>query len=129
MDTRWLSMELLMAWLVKHQEEIQAHMDAKKPACKPDKSWWIMVYLLLDFTEIVNMTFQAIQGMKTSVSSQEQTLKGLADQLCNKGHVKGPIMNIAPVNPDENTYVNATFHLKQGVVCTNLNAGVENRQH
>jgi len=33
--------------------------------------------------------------------------KGLADQLRNEGHVKGPIMNIVPVNADENTYVNA----------------------
>ena len=56
-DTHWLSMEQLMVWLVKHQDEVQRHMDTKNPACKPDKSWWIMVYLLLDFTEIVNMTF------------------------------------------------------------------------
>ena len=113
MDTRWLSMERLMAWLVKHREEVQAHMDTKTPACKPDKFWWIMVYLLLDFTEIVNMTFRAIQGMKTLVSSQEQMLRRLADQLRNEGHVKGPIINLAPVNADENTYVNATFYARK----------------
>jgi len=65
MDTRWLSMERLLAWLVKHREEAQAYMDSKSPACKPEKSWWIMVYLLLDFTEIVNVAFRSIQGMKT----------------------------------------------------------------
>ena len=113
MDTRWLSMERLLAWLVKHREEVQAYMDSKNPACKPEKSWWIMVYLLLDFTEIVNVAFRSIQGMKTLVSTQEQMLKGLADQLRNEGHVKGPIMNIPPVNADENTYVNGTFYARK----------------
>ena len=56
-DTRWLSMGRLLGWLVKHRIDVQQHMEAKNPPCIPDKSWWVIVYILLDFTDMVNITF------------------------------------------------------------------------
>jgi hypothetical protein len=80
-DTRWLSMQRLLQWLVKNRIAVQTHMEAKKPPCEPDKSWWVMVYILLDFTDIVNVIFRQLQGLTTLVSTQEQMLQKLADDL------------------------------------------------
>ena len=56
-DTRWLSLGRLLGWLVKHRISVYQHMEERNPVCRPDASWWIMVYLLLDFTEMVNAKF------------------------------------------------------------------------
>jgi hypothetical protein len=106
-DTRWLSMERLLAWLVKHRLRVVSHLESKQR--NPSKAWWVMVYLVKDFTEIVNVTFRALQGKTTLVQEQGNMLERLANQLRNEGEVKGPIMSIAPMESDETTYVKAPY--------------------
>ena len=103
-DTRWLSMERLLQWLKKHRVVVHEYMDTKNVACKPDVSWWIMVYILLDFTEVVNITFRQLQGMTTLVESQSQMLKNLAANLQLEGHVLGPLQAVPEAC--ETNYIN-----------------------
>ena len=78
-DTCWLSMGRMLGWLAKHQIDVQQHMEAKYPSCKPDKSWWVIVYILLDFTDMMNIAFWSLQGLTLLVSTQEFLRKELAD--------------------------------------------------
>ena len=110
-DTRWLSMERLLSWLVKHRLRVVSHLEEKQR--NPSKAWWVMVYLVRDFTELVNATFRSLQGKVTLVNEQENMLRTLANQLRIEGEVKGPIMNIAPMESDELTHVNGLYFAGQ----------------
>jgi hypothetical protein len=60
---------------------------------------------------MVNITFQSLQGLTTLVSTQEFTLKELADNLSCDGCVTGPIMQIALVVANEDTYVKGLYFM------------------
>jgi hypothetical protein len=60
---------------------------------------------------MVNITFQSLQGLTTLVSTQEFTLKELADNLSCDGCVTGPIMQIALVVANEDAYVKGLYFI------------------
>jgi hypothetical protein len=109
-STRWLSMVRLLKWLKKHRLRVCRYMDEKNPGCKPDLSWWVMVYLLYDFANTVSLACKSLQGLTTLMSHQDQVLGELANRLRQDGCVKGPVMNIAPVENDNDTYVNQVYY-------------------
>ena len=111
-STRWLSMERLLTWLVKHRLAVEDHMNEKNPTCKPDVSWWIMVHLLKNYTETVNVVARKIQSLTTLVSSQEQLLKDLVVTLKQDGFVKGPTNDIEDHN--EGRYIGGLYYADIG---------------
>ena len=101
----------LLKWLKKHRIQIFRHMDENNPPCKPDLSWWVMVYLLKDFANTVSMACQSIQGLTTLLTFQDHVLENLSNQLRHDGCVKGPIINVlAPMESDNDTYVNQCYY-------------------
>lgn len=110
-STRWLSMERLLNWLKKHRLRVCRHMDENDPQCKPELSWWVMVYLLKDFANTVSIACKSLQGLATLVSFQDQVLENLCNRLRHDGCVKGPIMsNIVPVESSDDTYINQFYY-------------------
>jgi hypothetical protein len=89
-DTRWLSMQKLLIWLVRNRHRLQQHFEEKKPACAPEKTFWIIVYVLKSFVELVNTCLVAIQGLSTMLIEQKQRLEKLVLQLIEDGGVEGP---------------------------------------
>ena len=110
-STRWLSMVRFLKWLKKYRLRVCRYMDEKNPECKPDLSWWVMVYLLNDFSNTASIACKSVQGLVTLILYQDQVLGNLANRLCQDGCVKGPVMNIfAPVENDNDTYVNQVYY-------------------
>jgi hypothetical protein len=89
-DTRWLSMQRLLKWLVLKRPCLQMYFEEKKPACAPQKSFWIIVYVLKNFLDTVNKCLVAIQGLSTILSEQTTRLKKLVGVLIEDCTVQGP---------------------------------------
>ena len=57
----------------------------------------------------MNITFYNLQGLTILVSTQEKMLRMLADDSCCEGCVKGPILQIVPMETNKDTYVKGTY--------------------
>ena len=100
----------LLKWLHKHRLQVCLHLNENNPPCKPDLAWWLMVYLLKDFAITVSLACKSLQGLGTLVLFQDQVLENLSNCLRHDGCVKGPMLNIAPVESDSDTYVNRHYY-------------------
>ena len=89
-DTRWLSMQKLLDWLVLKRPRLQRYFHEKNPTCSPDNSFWIIVYVLKAFLKSVNFCLTAIQGMTTLLNEQKIRLDTLISELIEDGYVEGP---------------------------------------
>ena len=89
-DTRWLSMQKLLKWLVLKRPRLQRHFEEKKPSCAPKNHFWIIVYVLKSFVDLVNACLVAIQGLSTLMSEQKERLNKLVAELIEDGGVDGP---------------------------------------
>lgn len=89
-DSRWLSMQKLIEWLVAKRIRLQVYYDEKKPACTPPNSFWIIVYVLKAFLRRVNTCLVAIQGLTTLLHEQKVRMEKLVEQLIEDGAVEGP---------------------------------------
>ena len=89
-DTRWLSMQKLLTWLVTKRPRLQRHFYEKKPACTPQQSFWVIVYVLKAFVDVVNVCLVAIQGLDTLLSQQKARIEKLIIELIEDCDVDGP---------------------------------------
>ena len=89
-DTRWLSMQKLLKWLVSNRPRLQRHFDEKNPPCAPEKSFWVIVYVLKAFVDTVNTCLVAIQGLTTLLIEQKKRLEKLIIELIEDCDVEGP---------------------------------------
>jgi hypothetical protein len=89
-DTRWLSMEKFLNWIVKNRPRLFIHFEDKKPSCAPSDSWYIVVYALNAFLDPINRCLVSIQGLTTLLSEQQQQLEELIRILIEDGFVDGP---------------------------------------
>ena len=89
-NTRWLSMEKFLSWLILNRPCLTCHFDEKRPSCSPTKSFWIMAYVLKGFVQTVNLTLVAIQGLSTLLNEQGKCLELLVNTLKEDCNVKGP---------------------------------------
>ena len=125
-DTRWLSMQKLLTWLVAKRPRLQRHFDEKKPACAPQKSFWIIVYVLKAFVGTVNRCLDAIQGLSPFVSEQKKRLENLVIELIEDCDVEGPNIfqsdNYSAVSGNYRvSYQNAELFIKdQDIFVANL---------
>ena len=108
-STRWLSMERLLLWLVKHRVAVEQFMFRKNPPCKPNIDWWIMVHVIKDFTTTVNIVSRKLQGQTTLVAEQDKLLKKLVEDLCDDGKVNLTTTIGAIDCPPAGRYINGLY--------------------
>jgi hypothetical protein len=89
-DTRWLSMKRVSAWLKKNRVRVFQHLDLKKPACAPPAGWWVGFLCVDSIATILSFTVQRPQGLSTLLSQQEAQLRGLLASLSELCTVEGP---------------------------------------
>jgi hypothetical protein len=80
-DSRWLSMDHLLNWLIDKQQDIQLHFCKQNPPCWPPDKWWREVYTLANIVEIINITFKALQGKQLLLDAQKEHLRKLQQEL------------------------------------------------
>ena len=125
-DTRWLSMQKILTWLVAKRPRLQRHFDEKTPTCAPRQSFWIIVYVLKAFVETVNRCLVAIQGLSPFLSEQKKRLENLVIDLIEGCNVEGPYIfqsdNYSVVSGNYRvSYENAELFIKdQDIFVANL---------
>ena len=64
-DTRWLNMIKVTTLFDKHWLAVAMYFKEKKPACIPDKSWWILLLVVHEITCIDAILCKSLQGHST----------------------------------------------------------------
>ena len=90
--TRWLSMIKVMNWFKKHRIDVQAHLDDKRPPCRPSSGWWVLMMAMHSFAQESSLVFTRIQGLTTLVSQQVAELSNLSRTFCRLVGGKGPLI-------------------------------------
>ena len=65
--TLWLSMGRFIGLACEALNCCAGAHGSKKTPCKYDKSWWVIVYVIPDYTDTVNIKFRSLQGLTTLV--------------------------------------------------------------
>ena len=112
-DTRWLSLGNVCKWFCKHKVDILENIEEKKPACKPEKEWWLYVAACETIIKEVNMVFVSGQGLTSLVGEQRKCLDKLKRNLLE---IVGGRQVIFEEADDENNYI------ADGFVVTKENA-------
>jgi hypothetical protein len=90
-DTRWLSMQVFLSWIIANRSCLQLYFKEKKPACSPDDKWWIVVFSLHAFVSTFNLCLKKIQGLTTLLCKQKHRINELSKTLIKEGYVDGPV--------------------------------------
>ena len=102
-DTRWLNMIKVTTWFDRHRLAVAAYLEEKKPACKPDESWWILLLVVHEIAGIAAISCKSLQGHGTLLCNQHHTLKRLVDEINSKVGVVGRLSDAQRGAIDETT--------------------------
>lgn len=63
-DTRWLSMEIILEWFVKNKILLVAYFEETNLPCPPNASFWIAVHVLHDLSTCQNSVSSVCRGFQ-----------------------------------------------------------------
>lgn len=93
-DTRWLNMIKVTTWFDKHRLAVAAYFEEKKPACMPDESWWILLFVVHEIAGIAAISCKSLQGHGTLLCNQHHTLKRLIAEINSKVGIVGSLSEV-----------------------------------
>jgi hypothetical protein len=83
----------VLKWLKVNRIRLMLHFSTKRPACTPPTEWWLIVIIIQALVDRIEITFSAMQGMKTLVCEQRQLLTTLAHDIQARCNIEGPMTN------------------------------------
>jgi len=98
-----------LKWLGENRLTLVEHMETYQPSCRPDLEWWVMVYILLDFTAVVKKALKSIRDLITLVSEQTDVFQKLVGTLRSEGYVRGPMVAGDVIQEAEDRYINEPY--------------------
>ena len=81
-------------WFDKHWLSVVVYFEEKKPACMPDKSWWIMLLVVHDIAGIADIACKYLQGHITLLCNQHHKLKRLVIYINRKVGIVGILSEV-----------------------------------
>ena len=81
-------------WFDKHRLAVVMYFEEKKPACMPDKSWWILLLVVHEISGIAAISCKSLQGHSTLLCNQHHTLKRLVLDINSKVGIVGSLSEV-----------------------------------
>ena len=92
-------------WFDKHCFTVVAYLESKMPACKPDKTWWILLLVVHEIACIAAIASKSLQRHNTLLCNQHHTLARLVGKISSKVGIVGPLSDSQRAVIDTTTHV------------------------
>ena len=101
-------------WFTDHRLDVHGLFEEKKPSCRPNPSWWILLHFVHEIAGMAAKTCRSLQGRSTLLCNQHEHIKQLVTGISYKLGIVGPL------SEDQH----ANFHVNRHKISASGNFGV-----
>jgi hypothetical protein len=80
-EVRWTSLEAVLAWWRRNQDEVIAHCLGKDKEIADDVEWWLVLIIVHEHFKAIGGAMRALQGKALLVEGQLEKLEQLRGQI------------------------------------------------